>query len=253
MKFGTGHIEDTFDPRDWDADHLVGTVLERPNLDLRDTDPPIWHQGNLGTCVMQSLLGAIWNRAKRVGIVLPQPSVLGGYAPARWRDDGKLVDLGCRPRTAVETLRKQGIVPEYRWPYDESKVNVMPPWDVFQHGADAVVAGFFRIYGHGEDRLKLVRKALTAGYPVSFAQPVEQQFEDYSGGILGEHQLPFLGGHMTTVVGYDASTDAYLCRNSWGVDWGIGGYYWASAARLGSQFCTDFYVVTLLGDRPVLS
>lgn len=37
---------------------------------------------------------------------------------------------------------------------------------------------------------------------------------------------PSVGGHAMCIVGFDDTKDAFLVRNSWGIDWGNDGYLW---------------------------
>lgn len=253
-----GHIPDTHDARD----HVfVGAISNGPSVtDLRDTDAEIWNQGDVGSCVAQSLCGAVANRAERLGIVLPKPSAMALYGMARLPDtvrgpDGKpmLPDDGCRPRVAAQSMRKLGLVPEERWPYIESRKTWIPPWDIYQHGADALVAGFSRIASMGQQRIDQIRHALASGYPVPFAQVVDQAFEDYAGTSakpLRAFSGDPLGGHMTVIVGVDDSRGVFIARNSWGTTWGLSGYYEMLFERVVHPTTSDFYVVTLKGDAP---
>ena len=52
-----------------------------------------------------------------------------------------------------------------------------------------------------------------------------------------------VGGHCVLMVGYDDSKSAALIRNSWGPDWGQGGYFWMPYSILIGPDTTDFWVV----------
>jgi C1A family cysteine protease len=34
-----------------------------------------------------------------------------------------------------------------------------------------------------------------------------------------------LGGHAVLVAGYENSQSRFICRNSWGTEWGMNGYF----------------------------
>jgi len=50
------------------------------------------------------------------------------------------------------------------------------------------------------------------------------------------------GGHAIALVGY--TTTGFIVRNSWGTDWGDGGYAYASNAYAGKAF-TEAYGVSV--------
>jgi hypothetical protein len=49
---------------------------------------------------------------------------------------------------------------------------------------------------------------------------VYNDFRFYSGGVYEHIYGPKLGGHAVTVVGYSDVDDCWICKNSWGTDWG---------------------------------
>jgi len=57
-------------------------------------------------------------------------------------------------------------------------------------------------------------------------------YNDFSGvgsGVYRRSTDPsnmLRGGHLFLIVGYDDALGAWLCKNSWGTDWGMGGFGW---------------------------
>lgn len=238
-----GYRPDIYDARD----HIfVGASCVA--IDLTNHLPPVGDQGQIGSCVSWAFRAAVLTRANVLGLSIPEPSILAPYAMARFLETHSvpLVDDGCRPRDMAKTLRTYGLVRSDRWDYTQDPSDV-PPWDVFQHGTDAIVAGYKRIAGTPAERIALIKSAIDAGYPVPFAQVVDQAFMDYTRGSLGKFSGKPLGGHMTCIVAYHG--DEFLAMNSWGTSsWGESGMYWAKEERLAEPTCSDFYVVTLKGD-----
>ena len=52
---------------------------------------------------------------------------------------------------------------------------------------------------------------------------------DYTGGIINNPACPLLTDHVALAVGYgkdpSTGTNYYIVKNSWGLDWGEGGYF----------------------------
>src|SRR2546422_7400460 len=53
-----------------------------------------------------------------------------------------------------------------------------------------------------------------------------------------------LGGHAVMAVGYDDSSSRLLARNSWGTDWGMGGYFSIPYAYVANHnLADDFWAI----------
>ncbi len=48
----------------------------------------------------------------------------------------------------------------------------------------------------------------------------------YRKGIFINQTDNPLGGHCVCCIGYDDDKEAWLCKNSWGDQWGDGGFFW---------------------------
>lgn len=74
----------------------------------------------------------------------------------------------------------------------------------------------------------------------------------YTGGVYTEAVASDSagGGHAVTIVGWDDSKGAWLIKNSWGTDWGMGGFGWIgyNSNRIGRHTAwvkasSTFYVI----------
>jgi hypothetical protein len=72
-----------------------------------------------------------------------------------------------------------------------------------------------------------MKEALKNG-PLVGVMDVHQSFMNYISGVY--HSLgtsdPILGGHCIGIIGYSDELGAWKCRNSWGIGWGMNGYFW---------------------------
>jgi hypothetical protein len=117
----------------------------------------------------------------------------------------------------------------------------------------------------------ILKAYIAAGQPVLLAIKVDQKFEDWYAGAPGHPDVSknyapaqppsFLMGdnnqllaHAVVAVGYDDNHDggAFRVMNSWGSDWGDGGFVWISYSGLMTMVFDEAYVVSDIF-RPPLS
>jgi C1A family cysteine protease len=52
------------------------------------------------------------------------------------------------------------------------------------------------------------------------------------------------GGHCVLIVGYDQTKKWFICRNSWGVNWGDKGYFYLPYEFVENpNYCDDFWAL----------
>jgi len=97
-----------------------------------------------------------------------------------------------------------------------------------------------------------VLNALMDGYSVICAFPVFSDFRDYEGGIFRHTSDILLGWHAIAIIGAGMATieegveDFYwLCKNSWGEEWGEDGYFKISWEE---PFCYESIIVSTSGE-----
>lgn len=74
-----------------------------------------------------------------------------------------------------------------------------------------------------------VKAQIAAGFPVMIGAEIDEGFGRLSGDRMWRaHEGEVKGGHAMVVVGYDDARKAFRLINSWGADWGDGGYVWVT-------------------------
>ena len=115
----------------------------------------------------------------------------------------------------------------------------MPAPEAFADAQDRQIKSYRRFSG-----LSAMKQCLAEGHPFVFGFTVYQSFESDQVAQDGLVQKPgpgeqSLGGHAVLCVGYDEATQRVLVRNSWGAEWGDGGYFTLPYTYIGSRDLAD--------------
>jgi len=214
-------------------------------VDLRQLDSaPIYDQGQLGSCTANAIAAALRFTLKKQGLADVDPSRLYIYYKERQMEHTIASDAGAMIRDGMKVVAK-GFVLEAEWPYDISTF-ALPSYTpgLAQMDKDAKrdhVIKYMRV-----PRDLGMRACLAAGYPFVMGISVYESFEQAASGEIpmptSTEQL--LGGHAVLCVGYDSAAQQYEFRNSWGDQWGQGGYGTLPFAYLHDRsLSSDFWSV----------
>ena len=245
-----GWIPDLPDQRD----HVYGApvaVLGQlpPRADLRAECPPVYDQGQLGSCTANAIAGAVeFDRLKQK---LPDfaPSRLFIYYNERVIEGTVHSDSGAQIRDGIKSVAKQGVCPESEWPYEISKFTEKPPASAYKDGLLDRAVSYQRL----PQNLDQMKGCLASGYPLVFGFTVYDSFESDEVAHTGQAPMPApgeqqIGGHAVMAVGYDDSERRFTVRNSWGPGWGMGGYFTLPYTYLAQPSLTsDFWTIRLVG------
>jgi len=196
-----------------------------PKVDLRAGFSPIEDQGKLGSCTANAMVGNLEFLMRKAGHPVTDLSRLFIYYNERVMEGTVSEDSGAAIRDGVKSLVNLGVCAEKSWPYKIAKFAQKPTTACYKSALDHQVTSYHRIIG-----LQQMRQCLAEGYPFIFGFTVYTAFESAAVAKTGKLNLPSstekdLGGHAVCAVGYDDSTKRILVRNSWGVDWGLSGYF----------------------------
>src|SRR5437016_6970453 len=134
---GFGWIPDLPDHRDFlYAAPMAMLRALPPRVDLRRQCPPMYDQGQLGSCTANAIGGAIeFDQMKQA---LPQifvPSRLFIYYNERVLEGTTNSDSGAMIRDGIKTVANQGACPEPMWPYIISKFRSRPTTTCYTEAA----------------------------------------------------------------------------------------------------------------------
>lgn len=231
---------------------LIGTPTSPvvDELDLSKKLDKIPNQGRTSSCVGQAFATSLYLLGQTQDKPIPRPSAKLIYDDARAEDQPyvRLGDYGSRPLAAIRCLVEQGMVPEADWPiiFEEggrSNINDRPPLGIYQKALGYKVGGYYRIPG-GYGAARAVRLALAHGFVPVFAMPVDEEYQNWDGGIYTGRSGTSLGGHMQSTCGYG---DGFIrVASSWGEEHGDDGIVLIADSYFESGEVTDIIVPTLV-------
>ena len=216
-------------------------------VSLRDQMPPVYDQGQLGSCTANSI-GAIlhFNQLKQAESDAATPSRLFIYYNERAMEGTVDQDSGAEIRDGIKSVAQLGAPPEDGWPYEIDEFAAKPPAKAYEDGLKHQAIRYARV----PQTQMGIQNVLATGYPISFGFTVYESFESDVGsdGIVPMPQASetVLGGHAVVAVGYKQIQGQlfFECRNSWGEDWADHGYFWMPASYVtSSNLAQDFWVI----------
>lgn len=219
-------------------------------VDPRGDMPPVYDQGALGSCTANAIAAALQYDCALDGEDIGVPSRLFIYYGERVREKTVLTDAGAFGRNGFKVLRKTGAPSEECWPYDIERFTECPPEEAFKEALENRIKHYTHP-GLGQrvtklDRKEAFQRVLGNRQTIAFGFAVHQSFEEAweEEGVMPTPEAgeAVLGGHEVLLIGYTADYPEHaLCRNSWGEDWGLGGYFYMPWSFLcDPAYCGDW-------------
>jgi C1A family cysteine protease len=195
----------------------------RSNVDPRSKMPPVFDQGQLGSCTANATAACFQYDAILDGHDPGELSRLWIYyfekALEHTLGQG---DTGAYGHDAF-TVAKHGIPDESKWPYDVSKFEEKPP------SAEPRAYTLTKPVHAVPQNETAIRQVLSNNQTIAFGFTVYRSFEDESWWPIAKMPVPgkgeeVLGGHEIDIVGYfEAFPDFFIARNSWNLIYGLFG------------------------------
>ncbi len=218
------------------ATYIRPILAPPPKADLRDGCPPVYDQGELGSCTANAIAAAVDYAHHRTEGVFITPSRLFIYYGERVMEGDVDQDAGAEIKDGIQVVHKIGCPPETDWPYDIAQFAVQPDTDVYT----SALADLVKEYASLDlTDLHELMYCLAGKEPFVFGFTVYENFEGDDVARTRIMPMPagrIVGGHAVMACGYftngshpqvphHPSGGYFLVRNSWGTAWGIAGHF----------------------------
>lgn len=224
--------------------------------------PKRLNQGNQGSCVgwASSYAARSILYAKQTG---QNPDQVA-FSPSSLYNEINLPNCqGAYVHTAMETMKKQGVLPFNDFPYDDSSCETELNGNQIQDAKNFTIKGYNRLTKGSDPRnyttdMLAIKQNLAQGAPVVIGMMVGGSFmqnmkgkEQWIPSASDYNQYGF-GGHAMCVIGYDDFRDggSFQLMNSWGQDWGKNGVAWVSYQDF-AHFNKEAYGLFPMGDANI--
>ena len=230
--------------------------------DLREWCSPVEDQGELGSCTANAGVAIVEYFERRSFGKHIDASRLFLYKVTRnlMKEAG---DTGAYLRSTMGALVLFGVPPEEYWPYNTGDFDVEPPAFCYGFAQNYQAIKYYRLDPLGTSPdvlLNRIKTNIAAGLPSIFGFTV---YTSISQADKNEGKIPYPtpgeeveGGHAIVAVGYNdnikiintnkkgvETIGAFLIRNSWGTEWGDGGYGWLPYDYVKKGLAEDWWSV----------
>jgi C1A family cysteine protease len=244
--------KDSIDERDYKKTFTIPNFQNSiKHVDLRNKCPPIYDQGQLGSCTANAIAAVYeFDQIKENEKEPFVPSRLFIYYNEREMEGTIESDSGAEIRDGIKSINKIGLCPESEWTYDITKFAIKPNDECYKVALNHKSVKYTRLL----QDLEQLKQCLIEGYPFVFGITVFESFESSNVAKTGVVPMPAknekqLGGHAIVCVGFNDDTKQFIIRNSWGTTWGDKGYgYLPYEYMINSELASDFWVVTRVQD-----
>jgi len=199
----------------------------------------IRNQAGCGACVSFATIATV---ESRIRIVCRDPNRNDDFSEAHlfFCGCGQCCDVGWNFAPALDFAQNTGLARETDWPYQ----------DVNQP-CNTSVQPVFKITGWKRALTIAERKqSLSTTGPMVAGMKVFSDFFDYGSGVYSPNTTSVAGYHAVSVVGYDDAAGCWICKNSWGPNWGEQGFFRIAYGTCEMDKKFPFYQVDVNCPRP---
>jgi hypothetical protein len=165
--------------------------------------------------------------------------------------EARLGQEGAYMQDIFEVLQNKGVCTEANWPYETTKQNIQPPVECdteaqtykIKEYQNLIAATTLSQWEIAKDKtISNIKHAVCQGRPVCIGMNVTQSFNENGRTIKDWKKFDWdpsknsLGGHAVVIIGFDDAVQRFLVQNSWGSEWGDGGFFGIPYSYFGKWF-----------------
>ena len=222
-------------------------------IDLRAAFVAPFDQTGTELCAPVALAAVLDVELRTAGLVEAGPVSLLflDYETRHGRDGAPLPAGPVDMPDCLAAVRRSGVCPEALWPFARARRDLRPPEQAYRCARDLGGVDFQPV----PRRLDAMLGLLADGHPFVCGLRVYQSFWGSRSRRSGAIALPIrrereTGGHAVVIAGYEREREVFIFRNSFGAQWGDGGYGTLPFAYLLSDHLAfDLWSVTAVGRR----
>lgn len=222
------------------------------NVDLRPYCPPVYDQGELGSCTANAICAAYEiDEIKQKETSVFMPSRLFVYYNERDMEGTVNEDAGAIIHDGIKVVNTIGVCPESDWMYDISKFTIKPPQNCYDEAQNHKTKDYRSL----KQDLQQLKQCLINGFPFVCGISVFESFESEEVAKTGIVPMPgpneqCIGAHAVGIIGFLDSKQSFILRNSWGSSWGDGGYCYIPYSYIcDPNLASEFWVISSVVDK----
>ncbi len=180
-----------------------------------DWTTPIKDQGACGACVAFSVIAALESRYRISNSLRSHIDFSEAYL--FFCGEGSC-ENGWDYPPALDFCLESGIITEGCFPYQDRQLRCNP-CDNFDQEL---------LFPSKKDLISdnpTAKVEVWKNGPIMAAMKVYEDFLFYSSGVYEYTTGNFLGNHAVCIVGYNEKEKCWICKNSWGTNWGENGWF----------------------------
>jgi len=191
---------------------------------------PVKNQGSCGSCVAFGTVAAV---ESRIRVLAGEPNRNVNLSEAHLfychaRSQGRNCGNGWWVPPSLNAFKNPGVSDEACYPYvagNQNCSNLCSNWK-----SRVVKIKSWKAL----NSIQEMKKSLATNGPLIGCFTVYSDFYAYRTGVYKKTaNAQVRGGHCICVIGYDDKLGCWICKNSWGSNWGDGGYFKIGYGQVG--------------------
>lgn len=200
-----------------------GSIGAPAAYDLRNVNgvnytTSVKNQGGCGSCVAFGTAAVLETTYRRSKGAQPIDLSEAHLFYCHGASEGRNCSNGWWPENAIKKARDIGVTTDEHFPYTagDQSCNLQGGWN----SNLAKVTGYEK-----QDTRQKMKDWISTRGSLTGCFIVYQDFFSYRSGVYRHVSGQSAGGHCVEIIGYDDAQGCWICKNSWGTNWGEGGYF----------------------------